>query len=101
MTQDFAIEWVTVTTSKGGVSRTLTTVAGLAEFLLAECPGTSLAAQKACLAVLEEAADPAEARAAFIESVTAAGFHILDSGRHPIAGPPAPRWHKRKPKRRH
>ena len=97
---DRPIEWITVTTSQLGVSRTLTTVSGLAEFLLKEMP-RSIPAQQACLDALMGLAEPEEARAAFVIAVEKAGLHVIDTGRNPNpTGRPDPVFRRRKPKRR-
>lgn len=79
---DQPIEWVTVTTDKGGHAKTLTTVAGLAEHLLAVCPDAK-AAQQACLDALEGRIAPDEARVAFVAAITGAGYHLIDLKRPP------------------
>lgn len=77
---DRSIEWITVSTGVPGKHRTLTTVAGLAEFLLEKCP-KAIAAQKACLDALTGEIEPDAARAAFEEAVIEEGFYLMPHGR--------------------
>lgn len=95
---DYSVEWITVTTREPGKSQTLTTVVGLAEFLLAVLPDAK-AAQTVCLDVLEGRAEPAAAREAFAKAAVEGGLHIIEVTRPPSTGK-IERWHKRKPRRR-
>jgi hypothetical protein len=97
---DRSIEWITISTGVPGKYRTLTTVAGLAEFLLQECPDAK-AAQQSCLDALEGKIPEEDARAAFADAITAAGLHVLNP--QPSLAPAdfkTPNWHRSKSKRR-
>ena len=83
--EDVAIQWVTISTQKLGVARTLTTVKGLAEYLLYQWPDDGgkqhLAARKACVAALLRNASPDKARKAFIKACEASDIHVFPDER--------------------
>lgn len=80
--RDVAIRAVRVETSKGGQSRVITTVVGLAEYLLYGWPpkgggSKHLAARAACVAALSGELSAEECRAAFLDACKEAGIFIF------------------------
>ncbi|HMF69481.1 MAG TPA: DUF982 domain-containing protein [Phyllobacterium sp.] len=82
---DVQIRWIAIATQKLGVSRTLTSVNGLAEYLLRDWPvehgGEHLMAQKACLRALQGKVQGDTARKAFVRACEEAGIFIFPEDR--------------------